>query len=60
MVIEKGLLNLVKTLKEVCTVLLGQQLKIFTNNKNLTCKSFNTNCVLRWRLILEEYSPYIE
>ena len=26
----------------------------------MTCKNFNTNRVLRWRLILEEYGPDIE
>ena len=40
--------------------LLGQQLKIFTNNKNLTCKNFDINRVLRWRLIIEYHSPDIE
>ena len=41
-------------------ILLGQQLKIYTAHKNITCKKFNNYCILRWRLILKEYSPDIE
>ena len=51
---------MVETLKAFCTILLGQQLKIYMDHKNLTCKNFNTDRVLRWILILEEYSPYIQ
>ena len=36
---------------------MGQQIKVFTDPKNLTCKSFNTERVMRWRLVLEEYGP---
>ena len=54
------LLSIVKTLKGFFTNLLVQRLKIYTDHKNLTCKNFNTDRVLRWRLILEEYGPYIE
>ena len=53
-------MNIVETLKEFCTILLGQKLKIYTDHKNLTCKFFNTDHVLRWILILEDYSPDIE
>ena len=42
------------------TILLGQKLRIHTDHKNLTCENFNTNRVLRWRLIFEEYGPDIE
>ena len=54
---EKELLSVVETLKEFHTILLDQQLKIFTYHKSLTCKDFSTNCVLRWRIIIEEYIP---
>ena len=60
MVMEKELIWLVEILMEFRTILLGQKLKIFTDHKNPTGKNFNTNSVLRWRLILEEYIPEIE
>ena len=59
-VIEKDLLSIVENLKEFKTILLGKILRIYSDHKNLTCKMFNTDRVLIWRLILEEYSPYIE
>ena len=36
---------------------MGKKLKIYTDHENLTCKNFNTDRVLQWRLILEEYGP---
>ena len=39
---------------------MGQQLKIYRDHKNLTCKTFNTDPVFRRRLILEEYILEIE
>ena len=58
-VTEKDLLSIVETLKEFRTILLGKILIIYTHHKNLTCKHFNTDRLLRWRLILEEYGSDI-
>ena len=45
---KQELLAIVETLKESKNILLGQQIKIFTDHKNITYKKFNTNRVMRW------------
>ena len=57
---EKELLSIVENLRYFCTILLGQELKIYTNHKNLFCKTISTDRVLRCRLILNQYIPEIE
>ena len=54
------LLSIIKTLKEFKNILLGQQIVVYTNHKNLTYKNFNTECVIRWWLLIEEFGPTIE
>ena len=50
-------MSIVETLKEYRNILLGYPVKVYTDHKNLVYKNFNTERVMRWRLILEEFDP---
>jgi len=47
----------VETLKEFKNILLGQQITVFTDHKNLISENTQIERVLRWRLLIEEFSP---
>jgi len=55
--VERELLSTAETLKECRNMLLGQEIEVFTDHKNPVCKHFNTERVMRWRLLLEEFGP---
>ena len=54
---ERELLSVVETLKEYQNILLGHEMEVFTDHKNLTFKQFNTERVMRWRLLIKEFGP---
>ncbi len=58
---EIELLAIVETLKEFKGMLWGQQIKVYTDHKNLTRDGLGltSDRVYQWRLLLEEYAPEI-
>ena len=48
---------IVETLKEFRNILLGQDIRVYTDHKILTYKTQNTETVICWRLLIQEFSP---
>jgi hypothetical protein len=55
------LLAVVETLQEFKGILWGQPINVYTHHKNLIrdALGLTSDCVYRWRLLLEEYGPEI-
>ena len=52
---EKELLAIMLTLKKYKIMLLGGNLKIYTDHKNLIFRTLSVERVLRWRLHMEQF-----
>ena len=57
---ERELLSIVETLKEFQNKRFGQKIVAYIDHKNPTYKNFNTEQVMRWRLISDEYNPELK
>ena len=49
-----------ETLREFLNILLGHQITVYTDHKNLTHNIFNIDRVMRWRLIPKEFGPELK
>jgi hypothetical protein len=56
---EKEMLSIIATLKEFLGTLLGANIHVFTNHKNLMLDTLKMQFVLRWCTKIEKFSPML-
>jgi RNase H-like domain found in reverse transcriptase len=54
---KRELLSIIETLKEYRNILLGHKIEVFIDHQNLMYKHFNTERVMQWQLLIEEFGP---
>jgi hypothetical protein len=58
--IEQELLSIVEILREYRDILLGHNIVILTDHKNLSFSNFTSSRALYWRFMIEEFGPSIQ
>ena len=53
------MLSIVKTIWSFDNILRRQKIVVHNDNLNLLYRKLASNCLIRWRMILEEYGPEV-
>ena len=57
---ERELLSIVETLREYRNILLGHDIEVWTDHKNLIFENITSDRVHRWMMYIEEFGPKIQ
>eukprot|EP00957_Ditylum_brightwellii_P157891 12018379-Ditylum_brightwellii.AAC.1 len=54
---RKELLTIIETFKKNGNILYGLEMVLYTHHQNFTYKNFNTERVIRWEMVIEDFGP---